>query len=183
MDIAPSALVAISAAVQEGFAAPSFSYQAIASSSAEADTISISPSPSISATTTDLAPSALVAISAAVQEGFAAPLFSYQAIASSIPDADTISISPSLSISAIKTPEAPSVDVETVLATNDDVASPEVSFVKTITSSSFNAVAIISLSPSLSISPAYTERVPETPVPITNAVKVWLPLFSYNVIS
>ena len=70
------------------------------SSLEEADRISISPSPSISAAKTDCAPSALVAISAAVQVGSAAPLFSYHAMVSSSKEADTISISPSPSISA-----------------------------------------------------------------------------------
>ena len=46
---APSALVVISAAVNVGSAAPSFSYQAIVSSKAEAEIISKSPSPSTSA--------------------------------------------------------------------------------------------------------------------------------------
>ena len=73
---------------------------------AEDDTISISPSPSISAAKTEFAPSALVAILEAVQVGSAAPLFSYQAMVSSSKEADTISISPSPSISAEKTPYA-----------------------------------------------------------------------------
>ena len=73
---------------------------------AEDDTISISPSPSISAAKTEFAPSASVATSLAVQVGFASPLFSYQAIVSSLLEADTISISPSPSISAEKTPYA-----------------------------------------------------------------------------
>ena len=105
----------------------------MASSAPEAEIISISPSLSISATYIALAPSALVAISLTVQDGFTAPLFSYQAMASSSCDAETISISPSLSRSAAKTDRAPSADVETVLATNDAVAKPEVSFVYTIT--------------------------------------------------
>ena len=101
----------------------------MASSLPEAETISISPSLSRSATYIALAPSALVAISTAVQDGSAAPLFSYQEMASSSCDAETISISPSLSISAAKTDLAPSAAVEIVLATNDAVAKPEVSFV------------------------------------------------------
>ena len=94
------ALVAILAAAQVGSAAPLFSYQAMVSSRKEAETISISPSPSISAAKTELAPSALVAILAAAQVGSAAPLFSYQAMVSSSEEADTISISPSPSMSA-----------------------------------------------------------------------------------
>ena len=70
------------------------------SSLEEADTMSISPSPSISAAKTDCGLSALVAITALVQEGSAAPLFSYQAMVSSLMEADIISISPSPSISA-----------------------------------------------------------------------------------
>ena len=51
----------------------------------------------MSAANTDAAPSALVAIVRAVKLGSAAPLFSYQAILSSLALADIISISPSLS--------------------------------------------------------------------------------------
>ena len=94
------ALVTILAAVQVGFASPLFSYQAMVLSLKSADTISISPSPSISATWTSLAPAALVDISAATHVGFASPLFSYQAMVLSLKSADTISISPSPSISA-----------------------------------------------------------------------------------
>ena len=78
---------------------------------AEDDTISISPSPSISAAKTEFAPAALVAISAAVQVGFASPLFSYQAMVLSALEADRISISPSPSISAAKTPYARAASV------------------------------------------------------------------------
>ena len=85
--------------VQLGFAAPSDSYQAIVSSLYEAETRSISPSPSISEAKTSLALSALVSISAAVQLGFTEPSFSYQAIVSSLSDAERISISPSKSTS------------------------------------------------------------------------------------
>ena len=92
--------MAISAAVQDGSAAPSFSYQAMVSSLKEAETISKSPSPSISAISTLIAPSVLVLISAAVQDGSSAPSFSYQAMVSSCLEVDTISKSPSLSRSA-----------------------------------------------------------------------------------
>ena len=102
-DCAPSADVAISAAVQVGFALPSFSYQAMVSSSSEAERISMSPSPSISAAKTVTAPLADVAISAAVQVGFTLPSFSYQAMVSSLVEAERISMSPSPSISAAKT--------------------------------------------------------------------------------
>ena len=61
------------------------------SSLADADSISRSPSPSISAIVTAIAPSALVAISAAVHVGSAAPLFSYQATVSSLKEAETVS--------------------------------------------------------------------------------------------
>ena len=79
-DFAPSAVVAMVAAAQEGSAAPSFSYHAIVSSTFSAEIMSRSPSPSMSATNTDLAPDAEVLMSAAVQEGSAAPSFSYHAI-------------------------------------------------------------------------------------------------------
>ena len=46
--LAPSALLVIELAVNEGFEAPSFSYQAIVSSLYDADKTSISPSPSMS---------------------------------------------------------------------------------------------------------------------------------------
>ena len=70
-DLAPSAEVVMSAAVHVGLAAPSFSYHAMVSSACEAETMSRSPSPSMSATYTESAPSAEVAISAAVHAGFA----------------------------------------------------------------------------------------------------------------
>ena len=96
------------AAVHVGSAAPSFSYHAMVLSSEEAETISISPSASISAAITENALSAFVAITFLVQVGFASPLFSYQAMVSSLCEADKISISPSPSISAAKTECAPS---------------------------------------------------------------------------
>ena len=65
------------------------------SSLAEADNMSRSPSPSKSAIVTALAPSAVVAISTAVQVGSFAPSFSYQAMVSSLKEAETISRSPS----------------------------------------------------------------------------------------
>ena len=100
-DVAFSASVAISDAVQLGSEAPSFSYHAIVSSTREADRISISPSPSISAAKTSYAPSALVAISEADQLGFALPSFSYHAIVSSLYETETISMSPSPSMSPV----------------------------------------------------------------------------------
>ena len=107
---------------------PRFSYQAIVSSSADAEIISISPSPSISAAKTDLAPSALVAITLVVQLGFALPSFSYQAIVSSRYDAERISISPSLSISAAKTDLAPSALVAISAAVQVGFALPSFSY-------------------------------------------------------
>ena len=114
-------------AVWELLAAPSFSYQAIVSSFFDAETTSISPSLSISATKTDVALSALVAISVAVQVGFAAPSLSYQAMASSDLDAERISISPSLSTSAAKTDWGPSALVATTAAVQDGSAAPSFS--------------------------------------------------------
>ena len=97
---APSTFVAISTAVQVGSVSPLFSYHATVSSSIDTETISRSPSLSKSAKSILSAPSALVAISTAVKVGLASPLFSYQAIVLSIPEAETISRSPSPSISA-----------------------------------------------------------------------------------
>ena len=59
---------------------PSFSYQAMVLSLFEEETISMSPSLSISAANTEVAPSADVAISAAVHVGSELPSFSYQAM-------------------------------------------------------------------------------------------------------
>ena len=74
----------------------------------DAETISMSPSLSISAANTERAPDADVAILAAVHEGSAAPSFSYQAMVLSFLDAETISLSPSLSKSATYIKIAPS---------------------------------------------------------------------------
>ena len=92
----------ISVAAQDGLAVPSFSYHAIVLSPEEAETISKSPSRSISAICISLATFAEVLISAAVKAGVhvAAPSFSYQAIVSSLLEAETISKSPSPSKSA-----------------------------------------------------------------------------------
>ena len=65
-----------------------------------------------------------MAISAAVKLGSAAPLFSYQEIVSSSLDAATISISPSLSISATKTSLGPSAEVAIVVAAKVGSAAP-----------------------------------------------------------
>ena len=100
IDLAPLTLVVISVAVKVGFALPSFSYQAIVLSFSEAETMSKKPSLFKSATKTPLTKSASVAISEAVKVGSDAPSFSYQAIVSSFAEAETISISPSLSMSA-----------------------------------------------------------------------------------
>ena len=62
-------MVTISVDFQDGFAAPSFSYQATVSSLSETDTISKSPSPSISEIEISWAPSAVVAITALVNVG------------------------------------------------------------------------------------------------------------------
>ena len=69
----------------------------MASSFTDADTISISPSLSKSDANTERALSADVATSLADQDGSAAPLFIYIAMVLSSMDAETISISPSLS--------------------------------------------------------------------------------------
>ena len=94
----------------------------------EADIISISPSPSISAAKTEYAASALVAISEAAQVGSAAPLFSYHAMVSSRKEADTISISPSPSISAAKTECAPSAPSPATEAAQVGSAAPLFSY-------------------------------------------------------
>ena len=124
----PSALVAISAAEKEGSLAPLFSYHAIASSAYDAETISRSPSLSKSATWTIHAPSALESIVCNVKEGFAAPLFSSHEILSSNSDAETISRSPSLSISAATTDRAPSMFVAISIAVNDGSDAPLFSY-------------------------------------------------------
>ena len=120
--------MAISEAVQDGFAAPSFSYHAIVSSITEAETISRSPSPSISATWTSYAPSALVAITVLVNVGSAAPLFSSQPIVSSFSEAPTISKSPSPSISATVISLTESAFVIMVAAVKDGLTLPSFSY-------------------------------------------------------
>ena len=179
-DFAVSALVAILAAVQEGSAAPLFSYQAMVLSRVEADTISISPSPSISATKTDLAPSALVAISAAAHVGSAAPLFSYHAMVSSLTEADTISISPSPSISATKTENAPFAVVAISEAAHEGSEAPLFSYQAMVLS--FKEADTISISPSPSISAANTDLAVSAFVAILAAVHEGFtaPLFSYQ---
>ena len=87
-------------AIKMGSEVPSFSYQAILLSILDALTISRSPSPSMSAAKTERAPSADVVMVRAVKLGSAAPSFSYQAILSSLYEAERTSRSPSLSISA-----------------------------------------------------------------------------------
>ena len=149
-DEAPSAEMEISVAVQVGLAAPSFSYQAMVSSKVEADTISKSPSLSRSETYTSLAPSAVVAISVAVQEGLAAPSFSYQAIVSSPEEAETISKSPSLSMSAICISLAPAAEVAMVVVDQEGLAAPSFSYQAILLS--IREAETISKSPSLSIS-------------------------------
>ena len=153
---APSTFVAISAAVQLGFAAPSCSYQAMVLSVSEAETISRSPSPSISATSTEYAPFALVTISAAVQVGLAAPLFSYQAMVSSPEDAETMSRSPSASMSATTTSAPPFAFVAMLACEKPGLAAP--SFSNQATVLSLEELTTISRSPSLSMSARKTSR-------------------------
>ena len=93
-----SAFVAILAAVNVGSAAPSFSYQAIVSSIEKQKLYlnhHLHPYHIHIHT-----PSAFVAICCSSKVGSAAPSFSYQAIVSSSEEAETISKSPSPSISA-----------------------------------------------------------------------------------
>ncbi len=155
---------------QLGFAAPLFSYQAIVSSSDDADKISMSPSPSISATKTCSAPSALVAILDAVKVGVAPPLFSYQAIVSSQVDAETISRSPSPSMSAAKTLLAPSASIVIIDVVQLGFSFPSFTY-QAILSSKVDA-EIISISPSLSRSAAKTEYASSALVEISSATQV-----------
>ena len=172
-DRALRALVSILAAAQVGFALPSFSYQAMVLSNIEADKMSISPSPSISAANTDHAPSAFVSITALVQVGFALPSFSYQAMVSSCAEADTISISPSPSISAAKTEVAETADVVISSAVQVGFALPSFSYQAMVLS--FEEADKMSISPSPSISAANTDNGKSALVAISAAVKVTLP--------
>ena len=176
---AASAVVAILAEVHDGSAAPSFSYQAMVSSSDDAETMSRSPSPSISATCTARAEFALVAISAEVHDGSAAPSFSYQAMVSSPNDAETMSRSPSSSISATYTSFAPCALVAMSAAVHDGSAAPSFSYHAMVLSS--NNAETISRSPSSSMSATCRARA-STEVAISVAVHEPEPSFSYHVI-
>ena len=104
---APSALVAMSAAVQLGSAAPSFSYQAMVSSLPEAETMSRSPSPSRSRHERHKHHRHWSRYRPRSSSGHSAPSFSYQAMVSSVAEAETMSRSPSPSMSATWTSRAP----------------------------------------------------------------------------
>ena len=149
------------------------------SSFKEADKISISPSPSISAANTEFANSASVAISALVQVGFALPSFSYQAMVLSYPEADTMSISPSLSISEANTDRAPLTSVVILAAAQLGFALP--SFSSQVMAEGLQEADKMSISPSPSISAAKTDHTSAVP-PITALVQVGfaLPSFSYQ---
>ena len=86
-----------------------------------------------------------------VQLGFAAPSDSYQAIVSSLYEAETRSISPSPSISEAKTSLALSAPVSISAAVQLGLAAPSFSY-QAIVLSNLEA-EIISKSPSPSISP------------------------------
>ena len=98
-DSAPPAVVVMTRQVQMGGEVPLFSYQAIVSSLAEAERTSMSPSLSTSAAWIDAAKSAVVVMMWLVKMGGEAPLFSYQAILSSLAEAERTSRSPSPSTS------------------------------------------------------------------------------------
>ena len=165
---APSAEVAMSAAVHEGSAAPSFSYHAMVSSKYDAETMSRSPSPSMSATYTDFAPEAEVAMSVAVHEGLAAPSFSYHAIVLSDSDAETMSRSPSSSMSATWTDIGLSAEVATTFSVHDGFAAPSFSYHAMV--SSPEDAETMSRSPSPSMSPTYVVSAFMTDVPTVEPV-------------
>ena len=96
-------------------------------------------------------------ISAAVNVGLAAPLFSYQAMVLSPQDAERISKSPSLSMSATKTEYIPSTSFEFVIAILLHVGSSEPSCSNQLRLLLLKSGEIMSISPSLSISAAKTE--------------------------
>ena len=186
---APSALVSMSAAVQDGLAAPSFSYHAMVSSSADADTMSRSPSPSMSATKTERALEAFVAMSAAAHVGLAAPSFSYHAMVSSTPDAETMSRSPSPSMSATTTEYAPSAEVAMSAAVHDGLAMVNDVTQVLVSVCSYHAMVsslyeaeMMSRSPSPSMSATYTEAALSAEVEMSAAVHEGLaaPSFSYQ---
>ena len=169
-------------AVKLGSEAPLFSYQAILSSLYEADNTSRSPSLSMSAAQTPYATSAEVVMVLAVKLGSEAPSFSYQAILSSMTEADTTSRSPSLSISAAQTEWAPSAEVVMVLAVKLGSEAPSFSC-QAILSSLYEADNT-SRSPSLSMSAAQTERTASADVVMFAEPKVGSPKaespFSYQ---
>ena len=152
------------------------------SSRGDAETISKSPSPSTSATFTSWAPSAFVAISAAVNVGLAAPSFSYQAIVSSSAEAEMISKSPSPSISTTVIPLAPSADVDITEEVKEGFSLP--SFLNHLIESSSIELAIISISPSLSISATWTSYAPSTLEVIISSAKFnWLLEVAYSTVT
>ena len=179
-EAAPSAEVEMSAAVHEGLAAPSFSYHAMVSSLYDAETMSRSPSPSMSATYTERASAAEVAMSAAVHDGLAAPSFSYQAMVLSHRDADTMSRSPSPSMSATYTERAPSAEVAMSAAVHEGLAAPSFSYHAIV--SSLSDAETMSRSPSPSMSATYTSTAPSAVVAMLAAVHEGLsvPSFSYH---
>src|SRR6185436_12927867 len=95
--------------------------------SSEADSRSTSPSASRSAAATHHTPSAVSVTTCSVQVGAAPPLLSYQAILSSLNDADTTSMLPSPSTSATAANSTPSAVVVIVWLVNPGGCAPSLS--------------------------------------------------------
>src|SRR6185295_130322 len=180
--MALSALVEIVCSTQEVPPPPTFSYQAILSSRIEAESASRSPSPSTSATYTEWGTMALVEIVWSAQEVPPPPTFSYQAILSSLIEAESASRSPSPSTSAAYTERAPLALVEIVCSVQEVPPPPTFSY-QAILSSCSDAESA-SRSPSPSTSATRTEKAPSALVEM-----VWSaqdvpppPAFSYQAI-
>ena len=178
-DIGLSAVVATTFFVHDGFAAPSFSYHAMVSSSRDAETMSRSPSPSMSATYTQPAPLSVVEMSDAVHEGLAAPSFSYHATVSSPYDAETMSRSPSPSMSATWTDIGLSAEVATTFSVHDGFAAPSFSYHAMV--SSPEDAETMSRSPSPSMSPTYVVSATSADVPTVEPVQAGFAMKKFEV--
>src|SRR5437867_2512362 len=108
---APEAIVEMTCSVHKSPDPVKFSYQAILLSKLEAERASMSPSRSRSTAMTLTAPSAEAEMTCCAPKVPAPSRFGYQAILSSLTEAERASISPSPSTSAATTDRAPSADV------------------------------------------------------------------------
>ena len=135
-----------------------FGYHAILSSFCEAETTSVSPSPSMSAAKTDRAPSAASVMICWGPKLPSPSRFSYQAILSSLFDAERTSRSRSPSRSAANTPCAPKAAME-MIRSGPNVPAPSVFSYQAILLSSRDAEST-SRSPSLSRSAAIANCAP-----------------------